>query len=386
MSKTETLHRGVYLHETDAGWFHIRFRDPDRAPEAKSVALDTNDRGKAYADAYEKLGRYLAGAYDPWEDPERDLPAALVLKRYRDARRGEIRKDTVYNTAQVCDLFLRSLRRPKNMREIDAEDVRAFVYKPGREQYTKLSYYTKLNVWFNWAAANGYLKTSPADSVKRPKKPKPQPKYLEPDELELLLRYIEVHNATNAHDYREDVPYKNWTRDAIELAAWVGLRKSEIERLNWGDIQLPNEFREIGFLVPRSVGDARTKNDEEEPVPLVPRALEVLRRLQARRRTEDPDEPVCKAADGVSRISGDYLSRRFRFFRKEAKLRDGVGLHGMRHTFAALCRYAGIELYDLQRLMRHNDIQTTLKYGSIGPHRRATDTYEAFQRLEGKLR
>lgn len=60
MATSETLHRGVYLYRTEAGWYHLRFYDPNKHPKQKSVALDTNVPSLAHERARQKFARYLA--------------------------------------------------------------------------------------------------------------------------------------------------------------------------------------------------------------------------------------------------------------------------------------------------------------------------------------
>ena len=97
------------------------------------------------------------------------------------------------------------------------------------------------------------------------------------------------------------------------------------------------------------------------------------------RISNDSHEPVLKNADGIARISADYLSDKFNDVRKFARL-PAIGLHGLRHTFAAMLVLAGIDISLIKEEMGHKDIQTTMIYAVIGEADRMDLVYEKMAR------
>jgi len=55
---------------------------------------------------------------------------------------------------------------------------------------------------------------------------------------------------------------------------------------------------------------------------------------------------------------------------KPAQLKAGVraiSFHDLRHTFASLLAMAGVSVFDIQKLMGHSDIKTTMRYMHLAP-------------------
>jgi integrase len=134
------------------------------------------------------------------------------------------------------------------------------------------------------------------------------------------------------------------------LAYWAGLRRGEIGRVTWGDVDF-----ESGTLTIRNV-----KAGRRDPLPLRP---ELLDQLLAARPLLTP------AALSTSRIFATPVHARTQ--RRDFELAgiapvdaDGrvADLHGLRTTLCTTLVRAGVAPTILQRAMRHADIRTTLKH------------------------
>jgi integrase len=51
---------------------------------------------------------------------------------------------------------------------------------------------------------------------------------------------------------------------------------------------------------------------------------------------------------------------------KAAGIED-FSIHGLRHTYAALCRRNGVDLHTLSRLLGHHDLRMTNRYAHLAP-------------------
>ena len=81
-----------------------------------------------------------------------------------------------------------------------------------------------------------YIDTNPALSLSAPKRPKPLPKFLTPEEVEQILNNVKI-----------DTPSGFRNRVILELLWATGMRVSELSNLNFGDINLEeNEIRVFG--------------------------------------------------------------------------------------------------------------------------------------------
>ena len=78
--------------------------------------------------------------------------------------------------------------------------------------------------------------------------------------------------------------------------------------------------------------------------------------------------PTPRASDRQKLESRDgYLSERFRFYRRLAKLPENLPFHSLRHTFASWFVLRGGDLYRLKEILGHADMRTTLKYTHLRP-------------------
>ena len=361
----------------------MRFHDSTRHPKRKEVALDTTEYAVAYQRAEEKYERYRRGEYDPWHHRDRDLTLQEFIETYEEERKGVVTEHTIATSISPVRLLQEELGEEASIRSVTPRDIQQIVYQDDLSQGAKLSYYRKLHAVFNWAHDLRYVLSNPVKKVDRPKEPKTLPKYFTEAQVDKLLEAVETVYETNQKYIHEDYVHPLWPQDVYELAAFTGLRRAELHRLNWGDIQWPRrtdagDLLEPGGILVRSAKGQETKNHAERIVTMVPRAEERLRYLDEHwRQTDDRDEPVLKNCTGRERASTKYASRKFTEYCEEAGL-PNITFHGLRHTFAAICRMRGMQLHTLQEEMGHSSIEQTQQYGQIGRRHRAEITYRHF--------
>lgn len=137
----------------------------------------------------------------------------------------------------------------------------------------------------------------------------------------------------------------------------TGLRRREIVFLQRGDVDLRNNV--IQVRAKRALGFT-PKNGKERSVPLDP----VLRPLVERHLQEvvrpDLGAWVFPQRDGTRR-SGS--TRWFAVATQEAAKRAGIErrltFHDLRRTYGAMCIEAGLDIYEVSRLLGHSDIRIT---------------------------
>lgn len=131
------------------------------------------------------------------------------------------------------------------------------------------------------------------------------------------------------------------------LAVMAGLRLGEIRRLMWGDIDLDG-----AVLVVRE-----GKNGHDDEVPLHPelvRELRAVRPLGAR-----SVDPVCARNLNQRQRVRDFERARILSPDERGRVAD---FHALRTTFATRLAREGVSPQLAQRLLRHADIGTTMKY------------------------
>jgi len=134
----------------------------------------------------------------------------------------------------------------------------------------------------------------------------------------------------------------------------TGMRKGEILRLRWSQVDLQH-----GFILLD-----KTKNGERREIPVNDTLRTVFRSL--RRRIDVPyvfhDEKKLSNYQNVKRSFATALQR--------AKITD-FHFHDLRHTFASQLVMAGVDLVAVKELLGHKDIKMTLRYAHLAPaHKR----------------
>lgn len=137
--------------------------------------------------------------------------------------------------------------------------------------------------------------------------------------------------------------------DLVILLLDTGARYSEACNLTWDDIDLKE----------KTVNIYRNKVKNQSVLHHTKRLAEVL---QSRFNSEDKDDKyVFTAKDGGPR---KYSSRSFDSACRRAGI-EGIGLHGLRHTFASRLVQKGISLYEVQSLLGHSSSATTQRYAHL---------------------
>lgn len=141
-----------------------------------------------------------------------------------------------------------------------------------------------------------------------------------------------------------------WLRDIIGFAVNTGLRRGEILNLIWKHVSFERRTIYIG----------KQKNKGKNELPLNDYALKVL---FARKRVVPSTSGngfVFCTKDG-KRLDGDNVGRAFRKATKRAEIED-IRFHDLRHTFATRMAHAGVDIYKIQRRMRHKTESMTRRY------------------------
>jgi len=199
----------------------------------------------------------------------------------------------------------------------------------------------------------GLIATNPVAAVPKPKRPRGK---------RAVLSKSEVARLIDACD--------RWTRPIVLTAFYTGMRKREILRLNWSDVDF--EARRLAVYRPK-VGNFSW-------LPMHPVLAGELRQVHERRRRPDSSPPPADEAVFFTR-----LGKPCRCFRggwqaavRRAGLadREGVTPHCARHTFACHFLDHGAAVTDLSEVLGHASLQTTQIYARM-VDRRTRESVEA---------
>ncbi|MGJ9383876.1 tyrosine-type recombinase/integrase [Salipaludibacillus sp. CF4.18] len=139
----------------------------------------------------------------------------------------------------------------------------------------------------------------------------------------------------------------------------TGIRLGEMCNTKWSDI----DFKEYQLTV---FGKAR----QSQTIPLTERVVKELSayKLYCEMYFDNPSECVFTNIRN-ERMTEDAVKNVFKRLKKIMNFRDvRLSAHTFRHTFAHRCLMAGMDVFTLQKLMRHSSLHTTQKYLALWGH------------------
>jgi integrase len=174
------------------------------------------------------------------------------------------------------------------------------------------------------------LETNPAKKVRLLRENNQRLRYLTHDEVQRLYSCSANH-----------------LKPIILTALFTGMRKSEILKLKWGDVDFSR-----GIIFVRD-----SKNNEAREVPMSDRLTETLYSL-------NHNSPYVFASDKGKPHT--CIKTAFQNAVKRAKIKD-FRFHDLRHTFASHLAMRGIDLIAIKELLGHKTISMTLRYAHLSP-------------------
>lgn len=226
---------------------------------------------------------------------------------------------------------------PLPLAAISAREIETYLARR-REQddistATTNRYLAALKTMFKMAVRWGYLGANPAEAVKILKETSEIPAALTEDQLERLLA---------------EMP--DYARVIATFASDTGLRRSEMQKLQWPDIRFDERMIRVR--------GSSAKNDEFRVIPMTERVYALLQELSNQNQREKirrtqvlPWQDIKKALHS-------------------AGVRAGLGhvhIHMLRHTFATRLRDKGAPLDRIKELLGHKSMQMVLRYAKARP-------------------
>ena len=281
----------------------------------------------------------------------------------------EIAKSTIKLTtyASYADMtnktiipYFKPLKR--KLSELTAADIQKFylVQLDRVSANSVIHYHAIIHRAMKYAVKTDLIATNPVDKVDRPKKNEFQGSFYTEDEIQDLF---EVARGTKL-----ELP--------IVLAAFYGLRRSEVLGLKWDAIDFQQNTITIkhtitsckvdGKLVEVASDTTKTKSSRRT-LPLVPQFRDMLRQ---RWEMQEEYKRVCGkcynrefldyvCVDEMGNIiRPNYLTTSFQVLLEKNGMRK-IRFHDLRHTCASLLLKNGVPMKQIQEWLGHSDFSTT---------------------------
>lgn len=225
-------------------------------------------------------------------------------------------------------------REPEKILQLDVDRVRVKLRKEKSPQTVK-HVLALLKRLIKFGTDRG-LCSPPGFTIQLPKVDNRKTEFLAADEIKRLLDVIEKDTHPQAGPM-------------MLMALYTGMRRGELFKLQWRDIDTEN-----GFITIRE-----PKGGKSQKVPLNDGARAVLNKIHRGKSLY-----VFAGREGKQRVD---INKALNAIKKAARLpADFRPLHGLRHHFASMLASSGaVDLYTLQKLLTHKDHRMTERYAHL---------------------
>lgn len=178
------------------------------------------------------------------------------------------------------------------------------------------------------------------------------PKTLAADEMAMLLERPNVNCPTGLRN-----------RTMLQVMYRAGLRVSECCGVDLRDVK----WKEHRLHLRPGVA----KGGHEAMLPLGPSTLAWLHRWKAERRRYAKGAPWLFVTLRGGQVDRHYAWEMVSRYARKAGIEQPVSPHVLRHTFATELLREGADIREVQELLRHADVRTTMLYTHVAPERLA---------------
>lgn len=209
-------------------------------------------------------------------------------------------------------------------------------------------YLTAIKLFFSWLEQEGLYKNI-ANKVKGVKIQKGHKKdSLTSNQSKEVLSDIDTTTAKGKRDYA-----------IVALLLTTGLRTIEIVRADVADLRTVGDSTALFIL-------GKGRDEKSEYVKVAPQVEKALREYLKTRDIKDESEPLFTSTSNENK-GGRLTTRTISKIAKTSLVNAGLNsdrltAHSFRHTAGTLALMNGAELTQVQQLLRHTNINTTMIY------------------------
>lgn len=318
--------------------FRIKYRDADGKQQMETIGAERDGftRKQAEAELRDRLVRVDKKGY---RRPEQVLFAGYARQWFED---GPARRHWKPNTVKAYVFVERRLTGtfgPMPLAEIRAGHVTAFVRDSTGGASTVARDLAILHAILDSAEREELIDSNPARRVERPKQPKRRWRLLEPAEVPAVSKAFTDERA----------------RRVFLTLALTGLRRSEVVRLRWRDLNLLEGTLRV----------VESKSEEGERLVAFPPTLarELADHFAGSRYRADGDYVFAHPGRGTPLETSRWYPARFREALALAGITDYVRPHhDMRHTALTNLAATGASPIAVMATAGHRSMSTTNRY------------------------
>lgn len=237
-------------------------------------------------------------------------------------------------------------KEPHELAPLDVDRIRIQLLKKRSPQTVK--HVLNLLTWIINYGAKKHLCDGIKFHIQKPPVNNLRTEDLTDSQLKALLKAIDEYSNAQI-------------KNLMLLALHTGMRRGELFKLRWQDIDFERGF--INIVDPKGGADQK--------IPLNKMAREILKnhprqgfRQKGTKNKYFKSPYVFPGAGGRQRVSAQAGVNEIK---QAAGLpADFRPLHGLRHTYASMLASSGqVDLYQLQRLLTHKDSRMTMRYAHL---------------------
>ncbi|NQV15381.1 site-specific integrase [bacterium] len=345
--------------------WYIDYRDPITRKRIRKICGKTGDEAELFrANLIIQLQRRGTAPLEPTNPLFYDF-----IQEYIDHRAATgISNSSLRRYKEILQNFVDFTYKEKShiqlLSDVSVKDLWDYIHyrkKLGIADKTLSNELDEIKRCFKYAIEINAVQINPCQNVKFKIQHTNAPHFFTKDELTQIF----------------DSFQKEWMKDIFKVYLYTGMRKGELMHLQWKYIDMENRLIHIRHQVIKD-GQVIYKTKTRSSARSLPMTDEVYNILKRQKKRNLHKDYVFVNGSSVPFRDDDlyhYLKPRL------VKLEIKGSIHTFRHTFASLLIEADVGLRELKELMGHSNIDTTMQYAHLYPHR----LHEQVNRLNGLL-
>src|SRR3989344_863384 len=240
--------------------------------------------------------------------------------------------------------FLESANKA-NVSSITKSDVRQFLSQRAKTNgaVTRARKLSSIKSFFKYLGREGIIEANPVSDIEAPKLPEKEPSYLTETEYQNLIAAVK---------FKATPYYLSRDLAIVILLLGTGIRLSELVGLTLDRVNLEQSDRNI---------KVQGKGNKERIIPLTTEVANILEQY-LKKRPDVTSNPlfISRLGDGLHARSVYGLVKKY--LEAAGIKKNRVAVHTLRHTFGASMLKNGENLFTIQKLLGHKQLETTGRY------------------------